>query len=78
MKDFENKLQEQLDLLPFTKGLDDGQYNDGQQAGFEKGARWAIEEINKGLIPFNQITDQALAVVHGLTQNVIKKTNKII
>jgi len=29
MNDFEKRLQAEIDKLPFTKGLDDGQYNDG-------------------------------------------------
>ena len=41
MKNFEKRLQEQLDKLPYTKHFDDGGYNDGQMAGFEHGARWA-------------------------------------
>lgn len=42
MKNFEELLQKELDKLPYTKHLDDGQYNDGQIAGFELGARWAL------------------------------------
>lgn len=42
MKNFEELLQKELDKLPYTKHLDDGQYNDGQLAGFELGARWAL------------------------------------
>lgn len=42
MKNFEELLQIELDKLPYTKHLDDGQYNDGQMAGFEIGARWAL------------------------------------
>ena len=45
--DFEDKLQEQLDKLPYEKHLDDGQYNDGQLNGFEAGARWAFALYNK-------------------------------
>jgi hypothetical protein len=41
MNNFEEELQKELDKLPYTKHLDDGQYNDGQVAGFEIGARWA-------------------------------------
>jgi hypothetical protein len=40
--EFEKLLQKELDKLPYTKHLDDGQYNDGQIAGFEIGARWAF------------------------------------
>ena len=50
MKDFETKLQAELDNLPFTQHLDDGQFNDGQIAGFEAGARWA-ESINSSENP---------------------------
>lgn len=42
MKNFEELLQKELDKLPYTKHLDDGQYNDGKLAGFELGARWAL------------------------------------
>lgn len=42
MKNFEELLQKELDKLPYTKHLDDGQYNDGKIAGFELGARWAL------------------------------------
>jgi hypothetical protein len=42
MENFEELLQKELDKLPYTKHLDDGQYNDGQVAGFELGARWAL------------------------------------
>lgn len=44
--DFEDKLQEQLDKLPYKKHVDDGQYNDGQLDGFEAGARWAFALYN--------------------------------
>ena len=42
MKNFEELLQKELDKLPYTKHLDDGQYNDGKIAGFELGARWVL------------------------------------
>jgi hypothetical protein len=42
MINFEELLQAELDKLPYVKHLDDGQYNDGQMAGFELGARWAL------------------------------------
>jgi len=42
MENFEELLQKELDKLPYTKHLDDGQYNDGQVTGFELGARWAL------------------------------------
>jgi hypothetical protein len=43
-------LEIELDKLPYTKHLDDGQYNDGQVAGFELGAEWGYNkamELNK-------------------------------
>lgn len=45
---FEELLQVRLDELPYTKHLDDGQYNDGQMAGFECGARWLYEKLSSG------------------------------
>jgi hypothetical protein len=41
MKTFDEKLQAELDKLPFESGVDDGMYNDGVLDGFELGARWA-------------------------------------
>jgi hypothetical protein len=38
---FESALEAELNKIPYTKHVDDGQYNDGQLAGFEKGAEWA-------------------------------------
>ena len=45
---FEELLQVRLEELPYTKHLDDGQYNDGQAYGFECGARWAYEKLSRG------------------------------
>lgn len=45
-EEFEEALDKQLDALPYTKHLDDGQYNDGQVAGFERGARWCNDFAN--------------------------------
>jgi hypothetical protein len=45
---FEELLQVRLAELPYTKHLDDGQYNDGQAYGFECGARWAYEKLSSG------------------------------
>lgn len=33
----------ELEKLPYTKHLDDGQYNDGQLVGFEMGAYWGFQ-----------------------------------
>ena len=48
--DFEELLQVRLEELPYTKHLDDGQYNDGQAYGFECGARWAYEKLSSGIM----------------------------
>jgi len=45
---FDELLQVRLEELPYTKHLDDGQYNDGQVAGFEYGARWLYEKLSSG------------------------------
>jgi hypothetical protein len=37
---FEELLHAQLDELPYTKHVDDGQYNDGVLVGWELGSRW--------------------------------------
>lgn len=47
IRDFEIKLQEELNKLPYEKHLDDGCFNNGVQYGFEMGARWALNNINR-------------------------------
>jgi hypothetical protein len=42
-------LEEELNKLPYTKHLDDGQYNDGQMAGFELGATWGYDKAKETL-----------------------------
>ena len=36
-----------MEKLPYTKHLDDGQYNDGQLAGFEFGATWGYNKAKE-------------------------------
>jgi hypothetical protein len=52
-------LEQELNKLPYTKHLDDGQYNDGQIAGFELGATWCYNKINKFQISDNVLFEQA-------------------
>ena len=40
-------LEDELNKLPYTKHLDDGQYNDGQLAGFEFGANWGYNKAKE-------------------------------
>ena len=40
-------LEDELNKLPYTKHLDDGQYNDGQLAGFEFGANWGFNKAKE-------------------------------
>ncbi len=40
-------LEDELKKLPYTKHLDDGQYNDGQLAGFEGGAKWGYNQAKE-------------------------------
>ena len=40
-------LEEKLAELPYTKHLDDGQYNDGKMAGFEFGAQWGFDKARE-------------------------------
>ena len=42
--DLDELVTSELNKLPYTKHLDDGQYNDGQIAGFELGAYWAFQK----------------------------------
>lgn len=43
----DEEIHQELGKLPYTKHLDDGLFNDGQLAGFELGAKWAIEQIKQ-------------------------------
>lgn len=42
-------LENEINKLPYTKHLDDGQYNDGQLAGFELGATWGYNKAKETL-----------------------------
>lgn len=52
-------LEQELNKLPYTKHLDDGQYNDGQIAGFELGATWCYNKVNKFTISDDVLFEQA-------------------
>ncbi len=41
IKQFQTALEAEINKLPYTKHLDDGQFNDGQVSGFELGAEFA-------------------------------------
>lgn len=42
--DLDELIDIELKKLPYTKHLDDGQYNDGQLYGFELGAYWGFQK----------------------------------
>jgi hypothetical protein len=44
---WEQGLEKEIDKLPYTEHLDDGQYNDGQLAGFEFGATWGYNKAKE-------------------------------
>lgn len=44
---WDNGLEEELNKLPYTKHLDDGQYNDGRLTGFELGAKWGFDKAKE-------------------------------
>jgi hypothetical protein len=44
---WEQGLEKEINKLPYTKHLDDGQYNDGQLAGFEFGATWGYNKAKE-------------------------------
>jgi hypothetical protein len=44
-QNFETLLDAELNKLPYEKHLDDGGYNDGQIAGFERGARFMFDKF---------------------------------
>jgi hypothetical protein len=52
-------LQDELNKLPYTKHLDDGQYNDGQLAGFELGATWGYNKAKSTLYTEEQVIEFA-------------------
>lgn len=45
----DEQIEAYLNSFPFTKHLDDGQYNDGVIVGAELGIEWLKEQINKQL-----------------------------
>ena len=50
-------LEDELNKLPYTKHLDDGQYNDGQLAGFELGATWGYNKAKETLFTEEQVRE---------------------
>lgn len=42
--DLDKLISDEVDKLPYEKHVDDGQYNDGQIAGFELGAYWGFQK----------------------------------
>jgi hypothetical protein len=50
-------LEDELNKLPYTKHLDDGQYNDGQLAGFELGATWGFKKAKETLYTEEQVRE---------------------
>ena len=59
---WEAGLEDELNKLPYTKHLDDGQYNDGQLAGFELGATWGYNKAKETLYTEEQqeISDEEI------------------
>lgn len=60
MKDFVKLLYDKLKELPYTKHVDDGQYNDGQINGFEEGAMWALNLFKSGVLDGVSVTPAKL------------------
>lgn len=56
---WEAGLEAELNKLPYTKHLDDGQYNDGQLAGFELGAQWGYNKAKETLYTEEQMMGYA-------------------
>jgi hypothetical protein len=50
-------LEDELNKLPYTKHLDDGQYNDGQLVGFELGATWGYKKAQETLYTEEQVRE---------------------
>jgi hypothetical protein len=44
----DEEMQQYLNTLPYTKHLDDGQYNDGVIVGAEMGIEWVRDKIKGG------------------------------
>ena len=44
----DEEIEQYLKSFPYTKHLDDGQYNDGVICGAELGIRWIIDKIQGG------------------------------
>ena len=50
-------LEDELNKLPYTKHLDDGQYNDGVLTGFEFGATWGYNKAKETLYTEEQVRE---------------------
>jgi hypothetical protein len=44
----DEKIEEYLNSFPYTKHLDDGQYNDGVIVGAELAIQWLLSKIQEG------------------------------
>jgi hypothetical protein len=53
-------LEDELNKLPYTKHLDDGQYNDGQLVGFELGATWGYNKAKETLYTEEQVNQKMI------------------
>ena len=73
---WEAGLEDELNKLPYTKHLDDGQYNDGQLAGFELGATWGYNKAKETLYTDEQVREAYwIGVNRGNGVNVIPIDN---
>jgi hypothetical protein len=50
-------LEDELNKLPYTKHLDDGQYNDGVLVGYELGATWGYNKAKETLYTEEQVIE---------------------
>jgi hypothetical protein len=69
----------ELDKLPYTKHLDDGQYNDGQMTGFELGANWGYDTAKEKYKWTDKDMRKAMAMCKGeFTKGVVYTQEQVI
>lgn len=78
---FLSELEKRLELLPFTKHLDDGQYNDGVVTGFEMGADWVytshVEPLQKENERLTEMLNDSIEVREILENKIDSLTTEL-
>ena len=53
----DDEIEKYINSFPYTKHLDDGQYNDGVMVGAELGIEWYRKQLKKKYKPNSQVVE---------------------